>query len=298
MLISKTFDSSVICPAEQTCIIDEPVWDAMVAELQRLGARLLSEDEVAALSAAAFDDGAVQLQTVGQSCLNLGALAGFEAEIDDKVLLAPLPTDLEALVAHPLAAEKLMPVLGLVRSPVGRARDRGGRGDHRARRPRPHLGGLRDRRGRRRGVLEARAHGPHPRQRPDGGRRPRRRLQRDDADVLARLRDLGRLADDRQHQLPQPAQHQGGLAPPDAAAVVPRPVGHLLQPGRARDPAHAALRAGADRHRRRHRGARRRRRGAPPPRRAGAGVRRRRARAERGDRARRGRGRAQTCGPT
>ena len=46
-----------------------------------------------------------------------GALAGFEAEIDDKVLLAPLPSDLDALVAHPLAAEKLMPVLGLVRSP-------------------------------------------------------------------------------------------------------------------------------------------------------------------------------------
>ena len=117
MLISKTFDSSVICPAEQTCIIDEPVWDAMVAELQRLGARLLGEDEVTALSAAAFDDGAVQLQTVGQSCMTLGGLAGFEAEIDDKVLLAPLPTDLDELTAHPLAAEKLMPVLGLVRSP-------------------------------------------------------------------------------------------------------------------------------------------------------------------------------------
>ncbi len=117
MLISKTFDSSVICPAEQTCIVDEPVWDAMLAELQRLGARLLTEEEVAALSAAAFDDGAVQLQTVGQSCFNLGALAGFEAEIDDKVLLAPLPSDIQALVAHPLAAEKLMPVLGLVRSP-------------------------------------------------------------------------------------------------------------------------------------------------------------------------------------
>ena len=117
MLISKTFDSSVICPAEQTCIVDEPVWDEMLAELQRLGARLLDEDEVAALSAVAFDDGAVQLQTVGQSCLNLGALAGFEAEIDDKVLLAPLPSDLDELIAHPLAAEKLMPVLGLVRSP-------------------------------------------------------------------------------------------------------------------------------------------------------------------------------------
>jgi acetaldehyde dehydrogenase/alcohol dehydrogenase len=117
MLISKTFDSSVICPAEQTCIVDEPVWDAMVGELRRLGARLLNDAEVAALSAAAFDDGAVQLQAIGQSCVNLGALAGFEVQPDDKVLLAPLPADLEALRDHPLAAEKLMPVLGLVRSP-------------------------------------------------------------------------------------------------------------------------------------------------------------------------------------
>jgi acetaldehyde dehydrogenase/alcohol dehydrogenase len=118
MLISKTFDSSVICPAEQTCIVDEPVWDELVAELQRLGARLLSEDQVTALAAASFDeDGGVQLQTLGQSCATLGTLAGFEAGVDDKVLLAPLPTDLDELIAHPLAAEKLMPVLGLVRSP-------------------------------------------------------------------------------------------------------------------------------------------------------------------------------------
>ena len=67
ILISKTFDSSDL-PGQQTCIIDEAIYDAMVAEFQRMGARLLSDDdEVAALSAAAFDNGAVQLQTVGQS---------------------------------------------------------------------------------------------------------------------------------------------------------------------------------------------------------------------------------------
>src|SRR5436190_5630970 len=69
MLISKTFDSSVICPAEQTCIIDAPVWDATLAELQRMGARLLDGDEVSALSAASFGaDGRVELATLGQSC--------------------------------------------------------------------------------------------------------------------------------------------------------------------------------------------------------------------------------------
>jgi acetaldehyde dehydrogenase/alcohol dehydrogenase len=118
MLISKTFDSSLICPAEQTCIVDEAVWDSCVTELQRMGARLLTADEVDALAGVSFDDdGHPQLGVLGQSCVTLGSIAGFEAHADDKLLLAPLPSDLEALAHHPLVHEKLMPVLGLVRSP-------------------------------------------------------------------------------------------------------------------------------------------------------------------------------------
>ena len=41
ILISKTFDASVICPAEQTCIVDDAVYDEMLAEFQRMGAHLL-----------------------------------------------------------------------------------------------------------------------------------------------------------------------------------------------------------------------------------------------------------------
>ena len=118
MLISKTFDSSLICPAEQTCIVDDAVWDATLAELQRMGARLLSEEETSALAAVSFDEqGQPELGSLGQSCAALGGLAGFPAGSDDKVLLAPLPSDLDDLAAHPLVHEKLMPVLGLVRSP-------------------------------------------------------------------------------------------------------------------------------------------------------------------------------------
>jgi acetaldehyde dehydrogenase / alcohol dehydrogenase len=118
MLISKTFDSSLICPAEQTCIVDDAIWDATLAELQRMGARLLSDAEVAALAAVSFgDDGHAEMGVLGQSCVALGAIAGFQAEPDDKVLLAPLPSDLDELGRHPLIHEKLMPVLGLVRSP-------------------------------------------------------------------------------------------------------------------------------------------------------------------------------------
>ena len=118
MLISKTFDSSVICPAEQTCVIDEPVWDEMVAELQRMGARLLPPADVERLADFAFgDDGQVEPASLGQSCANLGRLAGFDAAEGDKVLLAELPSDLDGLRRHALVHEKLMPVLGLVRSP-------------------------------------------------------------------------------------------------------------------------------------------------------------------------------------
>ncbi len=118
ILISKTFDASVICPAEQTCVIDDAIYDEVVAELQRMGARLLTAGEVEALSQRCFEpDGRVRMEVLGRSCANLAGLAGFTAGEEAKVLLAPLPADLDELARHPFVAEKLMPVLGLVRSP-------------------------------------------------------------------------------------------------------------------------------------------------------------------------------------
>jgi acetaldehyde dehydrogenase/alcohol dehydrogenase len=118
ILVSKTFDSSVICPAEQTCVIDEAIYDAVIEEFQRMGARVLSAEQTAALAERSFtDDGRVQIDVLGQPCVTLGSLAGFDVADSDKVLLAPLPSELDALAVHPFLAEKLMPVLGVVRSP-------------------------------------------------------------------------------------------------------------------------------------------------------------------------------------
>jgi long-chain acyl-CoA synthetase len=67
ILISKTFDSSVICPAEQTCVIDEAIYDAVIDEFTRMGARVLSEAEATALAAKSFaDDGGIEFEVVGQ----------------------------------------------------------------------------------------------------------------------------------------------------------------------------------------------------------------------------------------
>src|SRR6266542_105880 len=55
ILISKTFDASVICPAEQTLVIDEAIADAVIAELERMGARVLDPGAVDALARLAFE---------------------------------------------------------------------------------------------------------------------------------------------------------------------------------------------------------------------------------------------------
>ncbi len=117
ILISKTFDASVICPAEQTCVVDDAVYDEVVEEFQRMGARLLSADEVERLARFVFDDdGVVNPGALGRPAGVLARGAGIDAAEDTKVLLAPLPADPTALAAHPLVHEKLMPILGLVRA--------------------------------------------------------------------------------------------------------------------------------------------------------------------------------------
>ncbi|HEX3005306.1 MAG TPA: bifunctional acetaldehyde-CoA/alcohol dehydrogenase [Angustibacter sp.] len=117
VLISKTFDASVICPAEQTCVVDHEIYDQVVAEFERMGARVITPEQAVRLADFAFGCGdKVNLAALGQQAPELARRAGFEVPPETKVMLAPLPDDLDELAAHPLLQEKLMPVLGLVRA--------------------------------------------------------------------------------------------------------------------------------------------------------------------------------------
>jgi acetaldehyde dehydrogenase/alcohol dehydrogenase len=116
VLISKTFDASVICPAEQTLIIDDEVHDRVVAEFCRMGSYVLTQEEQDKLAEFAFGGDRVNLGALGQMAPELARRAGFEVPPDTKVLLATLPSDLEELDKHPLTREKLMPLLGVIRA--------------------------------------------------------------------------------------------------------------------------------------------------------------------------------------
>src|SRR5512135_2046305 len=117
VLISKTFDDSVICPAEQTAIIDDEIYDAAVAEFERMGARLMTEDESDRIAEFAFGGASkVNLMALGQPAPILEERAGLDIGEHDKILMAELPSDLDELAARPLEQERLMPVLGLVRA--------------------------------------------------------------------------------------------------------------------------------------------------------------------------------------
>ena len=105
ILISKTFDASVICPAEQTCIVDSVVYDEMLAEFQRMGAHLLTTAQADALTEFAFGCGdKVNMAALGQQAPELAARAGFTVPPETKILLAPLPSDLDGARRTPAGA--------------------------------------------------------------------------------------------------------------------------------------------------------------------------------------------------
>ena len=118
ILISKTFDASVICPAEQTCIVDAEVYDELVAEFERMGAHVLTAKQAERPDRRSRSAAATRSTwpRSGSRRPSWPLVPGFSVPPDTKILLAPLPSDLDELAAHPLVQEKLMPVLGLVRS--------------------------------------------------------------------------------------------------------------------------------------------------------------------------------------
>ena len=144
ILISKTFDASVICPAEQTCVVDEAIADELVAEFERLGARVLDDEESPRSPAVPSTRTATSSSPRSASpASNLAGLAGFDAPRRRQGAARAAARRPRRARAPPARCRRSScPCSGwCARRRVEHAH-RGLRAHHRARRAGPHLGCL------------------------------------------------------------------------------------------------------------------------------------------------------------
>lgn len=115
ILTSKTFDNGTICASEQTVVIDDEIYDAVLNEFARMGAQVCSAKEAEILARTVMDaeTGRAQPMAVGQKATDIARFAGLRVKPNTKLLITPI---VGVGAEHPLSAEKLFPVLAVYRA--------------------------------------------------------------------------------------------------------------------------------------------------------------------------------------
>ena len=113
IITSKTFDNGTICASEQTVIIDEEIYDRVLATFSELGCHICSDAEVELLGRTVIDpeSGMMRPAAIGQSAARIAKSIGLKVKSEVKLLVAPIGG---AGPGHPLSAEKLFPVLSVI----------------------------------------------------------------------------------------------------------------------------------------------------------------------------------------
>ena len=108
---SKTFDYATSCSTENSAVIQEAIFDTLVAQLEKFGGHLCSEEEREKLQKGMWPDGKhLNKNIVAQSVGTIAQISGFD-----------LPEGTTFLMVHgkavgpedPFSAEKLSPVMTL-----------------------------------------------------------------------------------------------------------------------------------------------------------------------------------------
>jgi len=115
IIVSKTFDNGTICASEQTVVIDDEIYDAVLKKFVELGAHLCNEKETKLLERSVIDPqtGFMQPLAVGQKATDIARFVGLSVKPDTKLLIAPIQG---VGREHPLSVEKLFPVLAVYRA--------------------------------------------------------------------------------------------------------------------------------------------------------------------------------------
>ncbi|WP_343036834.1 aldehyde dehydrogenase family protein [Lacticaseibacillus absianus] len=112
LLLSKSFDNSMICASENSIVVDRAIYPELKAALTARGAYFVPDTQVAQLTAAVIDPArrTVRGPIAGQSAEKIARLAGLTVPAGTKLLIAKL----DGIGPHfLLSGEKLCPVLSL-----------------------------------------------------------------------------------------------------------------------------------------------------------------------------------------
>ena len=113
---SKCSDKGMICASEQAAIVDAAIYDEVKAEFEAHQCVIISKKaDIAKLEKVVLNEArtAVNGAIVGHSAIEIAEKAGLKVPAGTKLLLAEIP---DATMEHPLALEKLSPVLALIKS--------------------------------------------------------------------------------------------------------------------------------------------------------------------------------------
>ena len=119
IVAGASFDNNLICICEKETIVVDSVADALVAEMQKNGAYLLTKDQTRKITELVIADagrpgheGAANKTYVGQNAAKIARAIGLNVPDSTRLLLC------EVDAYHPLVwTEQLMPVMPLVRVP-------------------------------------------------------------------------------------------------------------------------------------------------------------------------------------
>ncbi|MFC4535256.1 bifunctional acetaldehyde-CoA/alcohol dehydrogenase [Sphaerisporangium dianthi] len=122
IVLSKSFDNGMICASEQAVIIDESVYETVMAEFATLHAYLATPDDKRRLEEFLFGatadgescgEARINPDAVGRTATWIAGRAGFSVPEGTSVILVPVG---EVGPAEPLTREKLCPVLAVLRA--------------------------------------------------------------------------------------------------------------------------------------------------------------------------------------
>ena len=116
IMLSKTFDNGTICASEQAVVVSAPDADRVRRLFRSHGAHFLSEAEIEAVSAIAFNmtTRVMNPAVIGQPAARIAQMAGIAIPEGTRVLIAELD---EVGLQAPLSLEILAPILAFYVGP-------------------------------------------------------------------------------------------------------------------------------------------------------------------------------------